>query len=185
MKLIVGLGNPGLRYKKTRHNVGFMFVDSFLKAVKQKATMNKGLKAEIALVNFQNEKLIVMKPQTFMNLSGEAVYLTANYYKIVPDDIFVIYDDLDLPEGKIRIRPSGSSGGHKGMGNIIELLKTDQIRRLRLGIGKDDQIEAADYVLGTFNDEGKQAIKAITDQSIKIIEDYFAMPFEDFMSKYN
>lgn len=185
MKLIVGLGNPGLRYKKTRHNVGFMFVDSFLKAIKQKATMNKGFKAEIALFNFGQEKMIVMKPHTYMNLSGEAVYLVMKYYKIMPQDVLVVYDDLDLPEGKLRIRAGGSSGGHKGMANIIDLLKTDQIKRLRLGIGKDEQIDTVDYVLGTFNEEGKIAIKNITDQSKKIIEDYLQLPFEDFMSRYN
>ncbi|MGD9886569.1 MAG: aminoacyl-tRNA hydrolase [Bacilli bacterium] len=185
MKLIVGLGNPGLRYKKTRHNVGFMFVDSFLKKVKQKAIMNKGLKAEIAMFNFQNEKLVVIKPQTFMNLSGDAVFQTMNYFRMMPQDVLVVYDDLDLPEGKIRIRPSGSSGGHKGMASIIDLLKTDQIKRIRIGISKDEQLETVDYVLGTFNDEGKEAIKAITDISEKIIEDYLNMPFEDFMSRYN
>ncbi|HQC74041.1 MAG TPA: aminoacyl-tRNA hydrolase, partial [Bacilli bacterium] len=115
MKLIVGLGNPGLRYKKTRHNVGFMFVDSFLKTVKQKTTKNKNLKSEIALFNYQNDKLIIIKPQTFMNLSGEAVFLTMKYYQLRLDDVLVIYDDMDLPEGKLRIRPSGSAGGHKGM----------------------------------------------------------------------
>ncbi|HNZ49884.1 MAG TPA: aminoacyl-tRNA hydrolase [Bacilli bacterium] len=185
MKLIVGLGNPGLRYKKTRHNVGFMFVDSFLKTVKQKTTKNKNLKSEIALFNYQNDKLIIIKPQTFMNLSGEAVFLTMKYYQLRLDDVLVIYDDMDLPEGKLRIRPSGSAGGHKGMANIMEFLKTDQIKRLRLGIGKDENIEAVDYVLGVFSAQGRSLIKAVTDRSADIITDYLNLPFVDFMSRYN
>jgi PTH1 family peptidyl-tRNA hydrolase len=185
MKLIVGLGNPGLKYKKTRHNVGFMFVDEVLKRLKEKSALDKGLKAEVANVSYRNEKLIFAKPQTFMNLSGEAVSAVAHFYKIDPEDILVVFDDLDLPEGKIRIRKNGSSGGHKGMNSIIQCLGTDQIKRIRLGIGHEDGIDAADYVLGKFSPEGKEIMKPIIEDALKMLDDYLSMPFEDFMSRYN
>ena len=119
MKLIVGLGNPGKQYKDTRHNVGFMFVDNVINKLSLKFSLDKALKCEILQTNINGEKVIFIKPMTYMNLSGDSVYLVANYYKINYEDILVIYDDLDLETGKIRIRPNGSSGGHKGIQSII------------------------------------------------------------------
>ena len=135
MKLIVGLGNPGRRYQYTRHNLGFMFVDEIARAFNLKFSKDRNLKSLITSFHLADERIIIIKPQTYMNLSGNAVRIVADYYRIDYEDIIVVYDDLDLPEGKIRIRKSGTSGGHKGMANIIEMLRTDSIKRIRIGIG--------------------------------------------------
>lgn len=185
MKLIVGLGNPGKKYQETRHNVGFMFVDKIANDLGIKFTLNKQLKSEIAEANVKGEKVILIKPQTFMNLSGEAVRSVQNYYKIELEDILVIYDDLDLPTGKIRIRKSGSSGGHKGMQNIIELIKTQEVKRVRIGIDSEYKKDTIDYVLGKFSIDERIQI----DQSISIassmLNSFIVDSFDDFMNKFN
>jgi|SRR5690554_319989 PTH1 family peptidyl-tRNA hydrolase len=185
MKLIVGLGNPGKKYQETRHNVGFMFVDKIANDLGIKFTLNKQLKSEIAEANVKGEKVILIKPQTFMNLSGEAVRSVQNYYKIELEDILVIYDDLDLPTGKIRIRKSGSSGGHKGMQNIIELIKTQEVKRVRIGIDSEYKKDTIDYVLGKFSIDERIQI----DQSISIassmLNSFIEDSFDDFMNKFN
>jgi PTH1 family peptidyl-tRNA hydrolase len=185
MKLIVGLGNPGKKYQETRHNVGFMFVDKIANDLSIKFTLNKQLKSEIAEANVKGEKVILIKPQTFMNLSGEAVRSVQNYYKIELEDILVIYDDLDLPTGKIRIRKSGSSGGHKGMQNIIELIKTQEVKRVRIGIDSEYKKDTIDYVLGKFSIDERIQI----DQSISIassmLNSFIEDSFDDFMNKFN
>ena len=183
MKLIVGLGNPGLSYRNTRHNVGFMFIDELKRNYKLDFKLNKKFKGYIASFNLKGEELLFLKPVTYMNLSGESVLAVVNYYKINTDDIIVIHDDMDLPTGKIRIRPNGSSAGQKGMNNIIELLKTSEIKRIRIGIDKGD--DAIDHVLGVF---GKEEREIIDDQLAKasfMIEDYLEMTFANFMNKYN
>jgi peptidyl-tRNA hydrolase, PTH1 family len=146
MKLIVGLGNPGEKYEHTRHNFGFMVVDKLLKdlttsphTVWQK---NDKVKSDIAVIESQPkegepEKLILAKPQTYMNNSGQAVSLLVSYYKIQPEDIWVVYDELDLPVGSMKIRFGGAAAGHHGVESIIEHLKTDAFWRFRLGIGVD------------------------------------------------
>lgn len=147
MKLIVGLGNPGRKYEGTRHNMGFMALDEF--ALMCRADFDKeGFKGSYAVVNNPSlpEKLILLKPETFMNLSGEAVEAISSFYKIGIEDIIVIYDDMSLAPGKIRLRKSGSSGSHNGMQNIIDHLHTDKIRRIRIGIGEPGLFSGADYV---------------------------------------
>ncbi|MDD3171987.1 MAG: aminoacyl-tRNA hydrolase [Bacilli bacterium] len=185
MKLIVGLGNPGLKYKKTRHNIGFMFVDHLVKDNNERFSLNKSLKSEIAFLTINEEKIIVMKPQTFMNLSGEAVNLVRKYYDIDIHDILVVYDDLDLPVGKIRIRSCGSSGGQKGMKNIIEILQTQDIKRLRIGIDQPVHGEAVDYVLGKFSKGDEITIALTLDKAGEIIKSFLFETFENFMSRYN
>ena len=148
MKLFVGLGNPGLTYKNTRHNVGFMFLDELQRNYKFEFKLDKKLKGYIGKMKIKDEDIIFLKPVTYMNLSGEAVYCVSEYFKIAVEDILVIHDDMDLPVGKVRIRPNGSSGGQKGMENIINNLKTSEIKRIRIGIDKgNDSIE---HVLGKF-----------------------------------
>ena|SRR5690554_2567757 len=159
MKLIVGLGNPGDRYKNTRHNIGFMFLDELKNDLNLEFSLNKQLKSLIAFANINGEKIIFAKPQTFMNLSGEAVLSIVNYYKLEIEDIVIVYDDLDLPTGKIRIRKTGSSGGHKGMSNIIQLLKTSEIKRIRIGIMNNSNIDTIDYVLGKFTIDEEAQIR--------------------------
>ncbi|HKM29778.1 MAG TPA: aminoacyl-tRNA hydrolase [Bacilli bacterium] len=185
MRLIVGLGNPGLKYRKTRHNIGFMFVDELIKQNKEKFSLNKTLKSEIATITINNEKILVIKPQTFMNLSGEAVNLVRKYFQITIEDILVIYDDFDLPLGKIRIRPEGSAGGQKGMKNIIELLQTTEVKRLRIGININNSLDAVDFVLGKFSKDDSITISLVLEKANEIITSFINNNFENFMNRYN
>ena len=152
MKLIVGLGNPGLKYENTRHNCGFMVLDKLARDLNVDINQNK-FKSLISVFKYKDEQVILMKPQTYMNLSGEAVVLAVNYYKINMEDILIVHDDLDLPVGKLRIRKQGSGGGQKGMKNIIDLLHTNEISRIRVGIDHDERIPVVDYVLGKVKKE--------------------------------
>lgn len=150
MYCIIGLGNPGKKYSKTRHNSGFMVVEKLSSQLG--ASFKKGFQSEYTQVLHNREKVLLIKPQTFMNLSGEAVLEIVNYFKITPDEILVIYDELDLPLGGLRFRVSGSAGGHKGLTSIIRLLQTDKIARLRLGIGRPpERMPVPDYVLTGFS----------------------------------
>ena len=185
MKLIVGLGNPGKQYKDTRHNVGFMFVDNIVNKLGLKFTLDKALKCEICQTSLNGEKVIFIKPMTYMNLSGDSVYLVANYYKVNYEDILVIYDDLDLETGKIRIRPNGSSGGHKGIQSIINNLGTKDIKRVRIGIDKVSSNNTVDYVIGNFSKQEREIIDISIEKAIDILEDFLRLPFEQVMSRYN
>lgn len=185
MKLIVGLGNPGDRYKNTRHNIGFMFLDELKNDLNLEFSLNKQLKSLIAFANINGEKIIFAKPQTFMNLSGEAVLSIVNYYKLEIEDIVIVYDDLDLPSGKIRIRKTGSSGGHKGMSNIIQLLKTSEIKRIRIGIMNNSNIDTIDYVLGKFTIDEEAQIRLTLSKSLEIVKSFIVDSFDDFMNKFN
>ena len=145
MKLIVGLGNPGKKYEHTRHNMGFDTVDLFAELAKIDID-KEAFKGLVGRGKVFEEDIYLLKPQTFMNLSGESVREIVNYFKIDIEDVIIIFDDMALEPGKIRLRASGSSGGHKGMQNIIDKLGTEEIKRIRIGIGEstDDTI---DYVL--------------------------------------
>lgn len=184
MKLIVGLGNPGEKYAKTRHNVGFMILDYFAKENQLTFTTSK-FKAEIAKMNIKNETVLFVKPQTFMNLSGDAITQLVHYYQIDLSDILIIYDDLDLEVGKYRIRKSGSSGGQNGMKDIIAKLKTEKINRIRIGISKNKLIDTANYVLGKFNEEQSDLIIKVIHESEKIIKDFITHDVEYIMNRYN
>ena len=162
--LIVGLGNPGEKYENTRHNVGFQVVDEL--AERQNAPVQKlKFKALTNLLTISGEKVLVMKPVTYMNLSGEAVRPAADFYKIPPERILVISDDTALDLGKLRIRTKGSAGGHNGLKNIIQHLGTDQFPRVRVGVGQKPHpdYDLADWVLGKFQGE---AIK-VMDEAVK------------------
>lgn len=185
MKLIVGLGNPGNKYEKTRHNIGFMFTDELVKKNNFNFTLDKKLQTKIASGIINNEKVYIIQPQTYMNLSGEAVRAVCKYYGIDVNDILVIYDDLDLPVGKVRIRPNGSSGGHRGMQNIIDMLQTKKIHRIRIGIDGCDKDKVIDYVLGRFNKEEEIEISLIISKADLMIESYLKESFENFMNRYN
>ena len=134
MKLIVGLGNPGKEYEKTRHNSGYMALSKLAEEVGAEKPARK-FNALCSLVNIDGEKVILMEPLTYMNLSGNAVRAAVDYYHIEPEDILIIHDDMDLPTGSVRIRRSGSAGGQKGMKHIISCLGTDAIARIRIGVG--------------------------------------------------
>ena len=161
MKLLIGLGNPGSQYERTRHNVGFRVMDAL--ATKYALRWERRNRALLANGNIGDEKVVLIKPLTFMNNSGEAVSELVRWYKVQPEDILVIYDDLDLPVGQIRLRPKGSAGGHNGLSSIIHHLHTDQFPRLRVGIGRptNSHMNTVDYVLGaTSGDEGIQLATA-------------------------
>ena len=160
MWLVVGLGNPGSRYEATRHNVGFMVVD----LVGDELGIGIGKKFGSSLIarpSIDGQKVILAKPQHYMNRSGPAVQELVHFYKITPERVIVIHDDLDLGTGRLRIRPGGGHGGHKGIKSIIEALGTVEFNRLRIGIGRPpDELEASDYVLGAFTDEVWQEVQA-------------------------
>lgn len=185
MKLIVGLGNPGKEYEHTRHNVGFMFISKVVQELNGKFSLSKQWKCEAAEMLIQNEKILFIKPQTFMNLSGEAVLLTKQFYKIDIKDILVIYDDLDLDTGRIRIRSHGSSGGHRGMQNIIDLLGTNEIKRVKIGISKVDSSKTIQHVLGEFSKEENRLLEQAIFKAKDIIMDFIQIPFEQVMNRYN
>ncbi len=185
MKLIVGLGNPGKAYQNTRHNTGFLFVDNLAQKLNEKFTLDKAKKCEILTTTISGEKVVIMKPQTYMNLSGQSVILVKNYYKINDEDILVIYDDLDLETGKIRIRPNGSSGGHKGIQSIITELKTQNIKRVRIGIDKVSSDKTIDYVIGNFTKDERTIMDISFEKSLDIVTDFINEPFEKVMSRYN
>lgn len=174
LKLIVGLGNPGKQYAKTRHNIGFMIIDYLAEQLGINVDKIK-FKSIIGEGHVGSEKVVLAKPQTYMNLSGEAVLDMAQWYKISPEDILVIYDDMDLPAGKLRLRIRGSAGGHNGMKSIIYLLQTDKFPRLRVGIGRPDaNMESANFVLGKFTDKEaelvSQAVKKSGEAVLKVFE---------------
>ncbi|MCL5934915.1 MAG: aminoacyl-tRNA hydrolase [Firmicutes bacterium] len=153
MKLVVGLGNPGREYEATRHNIGFMIIDRL--AEKWAVTVSKNQnKALVGEGKFNGEKVVLVKPMTYMNLSGEAVGALMRWHKLDPADIIVVYDDLDLQPGKLRIRGQGSAGGHNGIKSIIQHLGTDIFPRLKVGIGRPHPgQDSASYVLNRFNSE--------------------------------
>jgi len=148
--MIAGLGNPGKKYERTRHNVGFMVVDELRRAMHSNSPIRR-FDAEITERPTDLGRIVLLKPQTFMNLSGNAVSAAVRWYRVPLEQLLVIYDDLDLPLGQLRIRPSGSSGGHNGIASIIERLGTDRFPRLRIGIGRSEHASTIGYVLSRFN----------------------------------
>jgi PTH1 family peptidyl-tRNA hydrolase len=163
MKLIAGLGNPGREYARTRHNAGFMVIDRLAGGMGV-AVGKRMFKALTGQGRVNGVKIILVKPQTYMNLSGEAVGALLNWYKLSPADLIVIYDDLDLPAGKLRLRPGGGAGGHRGVMSVIGSLGTENFTRIRVGIGRpaEADIASVDYVLGRpGTDEAEEMEKAL------------------------
>ncbi len=146
MYLIVGLGNPGLSYKKTRHNAGFQALD-VLAARYDIRVKTKGFSALYGEGRIENERVILCKPQTYMNLSGDAVQQLLHFYKLEPERLIVLYDDIDLPLGSMRIRANGSAGSHNGMRSILACIHSENFARIRIGVGKDESLMLRDYVL--------------------------------------
>lgn len=187
MKIIVGLGNPGEKYALTRHNIGFMLLDDFAKHEQWEFRSKPELKSWIAEGPWKEEKLLLVKPATYMNLSGEAVSKVLHFYKKNPADLIFVYDDLALPLGKIRIRPAGSAGGHNGIKSILEHLKTENFLRLRMGIGPLPlQISQADFVLGRFTSQEAQELPKMIDLGSDALQFLLSgNAVEAAMSKYN
>lgn len=185
MKLIVGLGNYGNEYKNTRHNIGFRFIDSYFSG--QNVIFKNKFKGLYCEKIINGEKVIFLKPQTYMNLSGESVVLFSKYYKIKPEEILVISDDIALPIGTYRLRSQGSSGGHNGLKNIEECLKTNKYNRLRIGINSElrNTMDQTTFVLSKFSLEEEKKLIELESVVSKIINDYVNERFDIVMNKYN
>ena len=171
MKIVFGLGNVGREYDNTRHNMGFMFLDYLYPNISYKKKFD-GMYAEVVI---DNEKILLVKPCKYMNLSGEVVSSYIDYYKVGLDDILVIHDDLDIECGKYKLKYKGTSGGHNGLKNIEKMIGTNIYKRIKIGISNNKLLDTKDYVLGKLSQEEEK----------KIIDDYLIMDFEKLMSKYN
>jgi len=184
MKLIVGLGNPGKEYEKTRHNVGFMAIDNYINHAAEISMKSKfsGLYTELVI---NGEKIMFLKPQKYMNLSGEVIKAFVDFYKLKLTDLLVISDDIDMVCGKIRLRMKGSSGGHNGLKNIELHLGTSDYKRLKIGVGNNKNIDTKDFVLGKFNTEEQKVVEVAIEKTEQIINDFIKMDFNELMSKYN
>ena len=186
MFLIVGLGNYPKEYDLTRHNIGFMCVDNLVQKFGVDFKTETKFKADMATLNFNGEKLLVIKPLTFMNLSGEAVQKVISFYKIPVDNILVVYDDISLEIGKFRFRASGSDGGHNGIKSIIQHLGTDKFSRLKVGIGpQPDNVKSETYVLQKFSSIQIPVLNKVVSVSVDAIEDYLKLGITDVQNKYN
>lgn len=166
MKIVVGLGNPGKEYEKTRHNLGFMFLDYLTQKYNFKIETKK-FDSYIGEIYLNNEKVVFVKPLTYMNLSGHAVRKVKDFYKVEDKDILICFDDLDIPFGEVRYKESGSGGSHNGMKNIVQMLDSKNMPRLRIGIGniKHENQDLADFVLEKFNKEQLEKIETIFDKA--------------------
>ena len=183
-RMIIGLGNPGRDYAKTRHNIGFLVVDKVAEKLSTTLELKK-FKALYQMVQVDGAKVFLVKPQTYMNNSGEAVATLMKYYQIQTQDILVISDDIDLPVGKIRIRSKGSDGGQKGIRSIAQYLKTSDFARLRIGIGSDPHIPTADYVLGKISKEEQPVFEVSIEEAAKAVLDFISQPIEQVMNQHN
>lgn len=182
MRLVVGLGNPGKKYEDTKHNIGFMCLDKYAKDHSLEFKMEKKFRGE----SLKEGNLVLLKPHTFMNLSGESIRLVMDYYNIDVDDVLIIYDDLALPLGKIRLREKGSSGGHNGIKSIVNHIGTQEFQRVRIGIDSNPLIETKDYVLGKFSKEDQKILEESLQKVSEIIDEFKRNnSFTLIMNQYN
>jgi peptidyl-tRNA hydrolase, PTH1 family len=185
--LMVGLGNPGTEYAQTRHNAGFMALDRF--AARRKVTWKRAerFQARVARAEFEGQRLVLIKPQTFMNLSGTAVQSATAFYKVPTGQLLVLVDDADLPFGEIRMRAGGSSGGHHGLESIEQRLGTRAYARVRVGIGRgsDGVREITDYVLGRFGQSDMPLLEAVLDRACNQIECWLRSGVTKAMNEFN
>jgi PTH1 family peptidyl-tRNA hydrolase len=184
MKIVVGLGNPGERYKNTRHNLGFMVIDRLAK--EEKVSLRK-IRAKFIAGNWQleNEEIKLVKPLSYMNNSGVVVanIVSDNYLSL--ENLLVICDDFQLSPGKLRIRPGGSSGGHNGIDSIIQNLGSEQFPRLRIGVGLPKNKDAVEYVLGNFSSGEKKVISKVMDDAVAAVKEWILNGIESSMNKFN
>lgn len=185
MKLIVGLGNPGREYEKTRHNIGFNVLDLLADKYNITFSENKRFNALEASFNLMGEKVILVKPLTFMNLSGDSVIKYMNYYDININDLLVIHDDLDMELGKIRIVFDSSSGGHNGIKDIINKLGSQRFSRLKIGISNDKAVDTKDYVLGKFSNDEIKILNNSYEKLYDLVEDFISYDVNALKQIYN
>ncbi len=185
MKLVVGLGNPGAKYRRTRHNVGF---DVLAELANRHGGTNPTIKheAEIVEIFLSDEKIILAAPQTFMNLSGRAVRSLMDFYRLNLEDLIVVCDDLNLDLGRLRLKPSGSAGGQKGLANIIQQTKTEEFARLRIGIGRPPgRMDAAAFVLGRFTEAETPEIELAVAKAADGVETWMRSDIQTAMNRVN
>ena len=188
MKIVIGLGNPGSKYEFTRHNIGFRIIDSLARDMGIEFNKVKSYYSLISRGMINNHKVMLVKPQTFMNLSGRAVNRVVSYYKIPLQDLLIVYDDLNLELGQVRIRKKGSSGGHKGIESIMQYLNSEDIPRLRIGIGNPSvnyNFDCVSYVLSNFNNDEEDKIEEVIQLSTEAVKTIIEDGFEKAMRKYN
>ena len=183
--LVVFLGNPGLKYTGTRHNAGFLTADAAEKRFRVSINRSR-FKGLTGSCEIGSQKVLFIKPQTYMNLSGDAVQQAVSYYKIPADHVLVVSDEMSLPVGKIRIKPKGSAGGHNGLKSIISALGTEDFPRIRLGVGSPPpEFDVKDWVLSTFRDRDAEEISVAADKAAQAIEAYITLGPEKTMNQYN
>lgn len=185
MKLIVGLGNPGSQYEQTRHNIGFEVINGLSKQFGIPINQSK-FKGLYGTGLYKGEKVLLLKPLTYMNLSGESIRAIMDYYHIDMDDLIVIYDDLDLPVGKVRLRQRGSAGGHNGIKSTISHLGSQQFNRIRIGIDRPvSGMNIADYVLAKFQKEEQIEVEFAVEKSVQACAAWLNKPFLQVMNEFN
>ena len=184
MKLIAALGNPGKEYENTRHNAGFRFIDEYAKAKKLIFDKEK-FKGLYTTFNYDNEKIILLKPQKYMNLSGEVIKAFMDFYKIDKENLLVICDDLDTEIGHLKLKYKGSSGGHNGLKNIEQNINTNEYKRVKIGISNDKNKDKIEYVIGKVSKKELEKMNSVNKYAKELIEDYLTMNFDNVMNKYN
>ena len=186
MKLVVGLGNPGDKYLNTRHNIGFSVIKRLVEIYKIDLTYKQKYKSLLGVETIYGSRIIFAMPQTYMNLSGTAIYEITAFFKILAADMIVIHDDIDINLGKIKIKYGSSSGGHNGIKNIIEYLKTENFNRIRIGIGpKPDLLNLNDYVLGKFNNDEQILIGESINKTCEAVDFILKYGVAIAMNKFN
>ena len=186
LALVVGLGNPGSEYAQHRHNVGFQVLDALAQAHGLSFSREKLARAHTAQGRIGGRSVLLAKPQTFVNRSGQAVARLARWFKIPPQQMLVVYDELDLPLGRLRLRADGSSGGHNGMRSIIQALGSQDFPRLRFGIGRPPgQMDPADFVLHPFSKEEKEVVAVVLDQAVAAVETWLQEGITVAMDRFN
>lgn len=184
MKLIVGLGNPGREYEYTRHNVGYMAVDEIAKFLNVEFNKEK-FHGRYTEATYNGNKVILLKPEKYMNLSGEVIRDYMSYFKIDIEDLLIIYDDLDTQVGNYRLRYQGGSGGHNGIKDIEKHIGTKNYNRIKIGISNNKNLDTKDYVLGKFSPAEKEEINEVLQDIVAIFRDYFELTYDNLMNKYN
>ena len=182
--MIVGLGNPGKNYELTRHNVGFMVLDQLAKE-NCVSFKKERYNCESATYLRGDDKVILIKPMEYMNLSGQSISKISKYYKINTSDILIIHDDMDIPFGTYKIKPKGNSGGHNGIKSVIENLGNNEFKRVKIGIGNKSSIEAKDYVLGKFSEIERKELDNVVNRVCEIACLFPDIDFNLLMNKYN
>ena len=187
MKVVAGLGNPGAQYANTPHSIGFEVVDAIAREIGAEWKASSSFKGELASGMFAGTRVILLKPMTFMNLSGDSVAPVVRYHNVTPADLLVISDDIDLPVGRLRIRVGGSAGGHNGLKSVIERTGTPDFVRLRLGVGRDsrDRANVVGHVLGKFSPADRRVMDEVVTQAVKAIGTIELESAETAMNRYN